>query len=105
MKEYIHCFLVCLQLGETQAIIRTILDIQPQESGSSEATSSDDIALEMSKNISSHLAEKIIADEIYPHLKKVGTLSHLQIQSDDISCEMCFSILICRYWYRSGFSL
>ncbi|XP_034255936.1 dynein heavy chain 6, axonemal isoform X2 [Thrips palmi] len=61
---------IAFEMNETQAVIQTILSVQPQESKGGEAASSDDIALELSKSISLRIIERLDVEEIHPHLGK-----------------------------------
>lgn len=64
-------------MNETQAVIQTILSVQPQESKGGEAASSDEIALDLSKSVSLRIFERLNLEEIHPHLAKVH-LNHLK---------------------------
>ncbi|XP_052130991.1 dynein axonemal heavy chain 6 [Frankliniella occidentalis] len=61
---------IAFELNESQTILQTIRSVQPQESGGSKATSTDDIALELSKSIALRILEKLNPEEIHPSLAK-----------------------------------
>ncbi|KAK3932091.1 Dynein heavy chain 6, axonemal [Frankliniella fusca] len=61
---------IAFELNESDTILQTIRSVQPQESDGSNATSSDDIALDLSKSIALRIVEKIDPDVIHPSLTK-----------------------------------
>lgn len=60
-----------IQVQETNALVGTIMDVQPRMSGGGGGKSSDDIVFELAKSILGKLMDKLDIDLIRPDLLEV----------------------------------
>lgn len=71
------------KVKETQAVIATVMEVQPKESSESTEKSTDDIVYELAETILGRLSESIDTDECLPSLlwvnKIVETIGTLEV--------------------------
>lgn len=63
---------IAFQTKETQAVILTILNVQPREAGDGGGRTTDDIAYDLAESIQERIINKIDPDKALPLLIQVG---------------------------------
>lgn len=63
---------IAYQIKETQTIILTIMESQPQASGGTEGHHTDDIVYELAEMVTATIMPKIETEEVNVHMFKVS---------------------------------